>query len=293
RAVRQYQVAVEALETSPPEEADIAMDLFTKASAAMDATGGWDVEVFAMQQVMSRLNLADNQDQEMVNLSGGQRKRVALAAALIQKPDVLLLDEPTNHLDVDAIEWLEKLLGERSLTFLCVTHDRYFLENVCQEILELDGGSLYRYPGSYTGFLEAKEERLKVEGAARASARNKLRGELEWMRKQPKARQAKSKARQEAFYELRDKAADPLGSKDKGLMLASRTERLGKTIARFKGASLAFSKPILDGFAYEFDAGDRIGIVGGNGVGKTTFLNALMGRQPLDSGEVITGETVR
>ncbi|CAM9397742.1 unnamed protein product, partial [Choristocarpus tenellus] len=143
RAVREYQGAVEALEKASPDEADAAMELYSKTSTAMDATGGWDVEVFA-NQVMSRLNVAAYQNEEVVFLSGGQRKRVALAAALIQKPDVLLLDEPTNHLDVEAIEWLEKLLADRSLTFVCVTHDRYFLENICQEIIELDGGSLYR-----------------------------------------------------------------------------------------------------------------------------------------------------
>lgn len=296
RAVREYQLATESIEnaaTSPdPDALDKSMDRFEKATAGMDRVGGWDAETFA-QQVMSRLGVKDLQDGLVLELSGGQRKRVALAAALIQKPDVLLLDEPTNHLDVEAIEWLEKLLAERSLTFVCVTHDRYFLENVCQEIIELDTAKLYRYPGSYERFLELKEERMNAEGAARDSARNKMRGELAWMRKQPKARQAKSKARQERFFELKEKAAAPASAGDKGLTLASKTSRLGKTVVYLKGASLQFSAKILDDFAYEFDKGDRIGIVGGNGVGKTTFLNVLMGNQPLDSGEVKTGDTVR
>ncbi|CAM9600201.1 unnamed protein product, partial [Hapterophycus canaliculatus] len=150
-----------------------------------------------------------------------------------------------------------------------------------------------RYPGSYERFLELKEERMHAEGAARDSARNKMRGELAWMRKQPKARQAKSKAREERFFELKAKAAAPASASDKGLTLSSKTQRLGKTVVYLKGASLKFSAKILDNFAYEFDRGDRIGIVGGNGVGKTTFLNVLMGTQPLDSGEVVTGGTVR
>ncbi|CAM9114708.1 unnamed protein product [Ectocarpus sp. 6 AP-2014] len=294
RAVRAYQLATEAIEGAgaDPDTLEKAMDRFEKATATMDRVGGWDVETYA-QQVMSRLGVMSLEGSQVVNLSGGQRKRVALAAALVQKPDVLLLDEPTNHLDVEAIEWLEKLLAERSLTFVCVTHDRYFLENVCQEIIELDTAKLYRYPGSYERFLELKEERMNAEGAARDRARNKLRGELAWMRKQPKARQAKSKAREERFYELKTKAAAPAGASDKGLTLSSKTQRLGKTVVYLKGASLKFSAKILDNFAYEFDRGDRIGIVGGNGVGKTTFLNVLMGKQLLDTGEVVTGGTVR
>eukprot|EP00903_Cladosiphon_okamuranus_P013128 g12244.t1 len=294
RAVRSYQLATEAIEAAgaDPDALEKAMDRFEKASTTMDRVGGWDAETYA-QQVMSRLGVISLEDSKVANLSGGQRKRVALAAALIQKPDVLLLDEPTNHLDVEAIEWLEKLLAERALTFVCVTHDRYFLENVCQEIIELDSAKLYRYPGSYERFLELKDERMHAEGAARDSARNKLRGELAWMRKQPKARQAKSKAREERFFELKAKAAAPVGAGNKGMTLASKTQRLGKTIVYLKGASLKFSAKILDNFAYEFDRGDRVGIVGGNGVGKTTFLNVLMGTQPLDSGEVKTGETVR
>ncbi|CAM9753957.1 unnamed protein product [Scytosiphon promiscuus] len=294
RAVRDYQRATTDIEGAgaDPDALEKAMDRFEKATAAMDRVGGWDAETYA-EQVMSRLGVMSLRDSPVMNLSGGQRKRVALAAALIQKPDVLLLDEPTNHLDVEAIEWLEKLLADRSLTFVCVTHDRYFLENVCQEIIELDSAKLYRYPGSYERFLELKEERMHAEGAARDSARNKMRGELAWMRKQPKARQAKSKAREERFFELKAKAAAPASASDKGLTLSSKTQRLGKTVVYLKGASLQFSAKILDNFAYEFDRGDRIGIVGGNGVGKTTFLNVLMGTQPLDTGEVVTGGTVR
>ena len=229
-----------------------------------------------------------------------------------------ILDEPTNHLDVDAIQYLEDLLLDKQLTFLCVTHDRYFvsvgaaassrsralrgltafsarlqMDNVCQEILELESGSLRRYPGNYEKFLELKADRIAAEDHTRAADKNTLRRELEWVRKQPKARQAKSKEREARFYELKEKY-DSSKRVDGKVSLQAGSQRIGTTIMNLKDAKLKFSdRTILDGFSYEFTKGDRVGIVGRNGAGKTTFLQVLAGAQSLDSGEFKSGELVR
>ncbi|CAM9538140.1 unnamed protein product, partial [Chrysoparadoxa australica] len=268
---------------------------FERAMAKMDALDAWSVES-SMDQIMSRLRVTQLASQPVESLSGGEAKRVALAAALMSEPDVLLLDEPTNHLDVNAIEWLEDLLLERGNTVLLVTHDRYFLENVCSEILELDMGSMYRYQGSYSAYLEAKDERLKQEASEYANNKNMLRKELAWVRKQPKARQSKSKARVEAFHDLNSRVAQQrqkAATNAAGVTLAAEERRLGGTVMKLKGAELALGgKKLLQDFHYEFAKGERIGIVGGNGVGKTTFLRTLIGEQALDAGEVVIGETV-
>lgn len=289
-AVWAYQKASEALATGTEE----AYDKFQEASQRMDVTGGWEAETIA-NQIFTQLNVVDLQDKDVDTLSGGQRKRLGLATALVRKPDVILLDEPSNHLDIDAIEWLEAHLANRAVTAIVVTHDRYFLETVCQsEVWELEDAALYRHTGNYESFLEAKEVRLSSQASARANDLKKLQKELAWMRKQPRARQAKSKSRQGAYHELVKKTAKK--EEVKSLSLDAAKSRLGSFVLAFDDASFRFQKAdkqILTSFTYEFTKGDRVGIVGPNGAGKSTFLSILLGELPLDSGEVVQGETVR
>jgi ATP-binding cassette subfamily F protein uup len=306
--VRNYRIALNRAEQYP--------EAFTKACASMDSSNAWSVLTKA-EEIATKLRVQHLSNQPLSSLSGGERKRIALAAALIQEPDVLLLDEPTNHLDLAAIQWLSDLILEnKKLTVLVVTHDRAFLELVCDTILELDRGSLYSYPGNYAAFLEAKEARLALEDAAVQAAKAKYRVELDWMRRQPQARETKAKARIEAFYKL-EKATKPR-SKDPNLTLNSADQRrLGGNIMKLKDVSLAFGpdKILLDSFSYDFIKGDRIGIVGRNGrlrqenarcvvscrrilimfapgVGKSTFIRILSGAQQIDSGHVEPGETI-
>jgi len=261
----------------------------------MDSLDGWSV-LTKSDEVATRLRVKELENSPLNTLSGGERKRVALASALVQEPDVLLLDEPTNHLDLSAIRYLSNLLGDRpKITLLTVTHDRSFLEDVCDTILELDRGSLYSYQGNYANFLEKKAERLANEDAAINAAKNKYSAELKWMRKQPQGRQTKQKARQDAFYTLetstKPRLLDPnldLGGEDGG------QRRLGNNVLKLKNVSLKFGddKVILDDFSYNFNKGDKIGIVGANGVGKSSFTNILTGIQAVDSGSVELGDTV-
>jgi len=266
-------------------------DKFAKASADMDAKDGWDV-LTKSDEIATRLRVDHLSDMPLSKLSGGERKRVALAAALVQSPDVLLLDEPTNHLDLAAIRWLSDLIGEqKKMTLLTVTHDRAFLDEVCNRIVELDNGSVYGYEGNYGAYLEGKEARLANEDAVMSSTKKKFQAELAWMRRQPSGRQSKSKARIEAFYKLqkmtKPRAVDP------SLTLANDERRIGGNILKMKNVSLKFGdRVMLDDFSYDFNAGDTIGIVGANGVGKSTFLKVLTGAQEVDSGGISTGETV-
>lgn len=266
-------------------------DAFEKVSAAMDTADGWDVLTKA-DEIATRMGLDDIKDQSLSKLSGGERKRVALGAALVQSPDVLLLDEPTNHLDLEAIRLLSDVISnEQKMTVLCITHDRSFLNEVCDRIIELDDGKIYGYEGDYTDFLEGKEARLANEDALMSSRKKKLSRELAWMRKQPSGRQSKSKARQAAFYKL-EKMAKPK-RKDSKLELTNDDRRLGNNILKMENVSLKFGdRTMLDDFSYDFNSGDTIGIVGGNGVGKTTFLNMLVGKQDPDTGNITPGETV-
>jgi ATP-binding cassette subfamily F protein uup len=230
--------------------------------------------------------------------SGGERKRVALAAALLRQPDVLLLDEPTNHLSIEALQWLEAELSSRSVTALVVTHDRAFLDAVCSEVLELDSSTVYRHRGSGTGtydtYLTRKQERLEAEGKQAAAARNLLGRELAWVRRQPKARESKSKTRTRAFEELSAQVSRA-GSAQRELMISAKSQRLGTATIALDDASLSVGDParrVLSDFTYEFERRDRIGLVGPNGVGKTTLLRALLGQVPLSSGELRVGETI-
>lgn len=283
-AVRNYRIAALKANDDP--------DGFATASATMDASDGWAVLTKA-DEVATRLRVKHLEDMPLSNLSGGERKRVALAGALVREPDVLLLDEPTNHLDLAAIRWLSDLITEqRKLTLLTVTHDRAFLEEVCNSILELDRGSLYAYSGNYADYLRGKEERLVLEDAAYAAAKNKYKVELDWMRRQPQARESKSKARIDAFYKLekatKPRPLDPTLDLDK-----DGQRRIGKNILKMKNVSLSFeNRKMLDAFSYDFNQGDKIGIVGANGVGKSTFIRVLIGTQPIDDGLIETGETV-
>ena len=229
-------------------------DAFDKASAAMDRGGGWDV-LTKSDEIATRLRLDDLKDQSLSKLSGGERKRVALGAALVQSPDVLLLDEPTNHLDLEAIRLLSDLISqERKMTVLCITHDRSFLNEVCDRIIELDNGSIYGYDGNYADFLLGKEARYANEDAVMSATKKKLSRELAWMRKQPSGRQSKSKARQEAFYKL-EKMAKPRKNDGK-LNLTNDNRRLGTNIMKMENVSLQFGdKVLLDDFSYDFNAG--------------------------------------
>jgi ABC transport system ATP-binding/permease protein len=260
----------------------------------MDHLSAWDFDA-KVKQIFSKLNI-DHLVQPVKSLSGGQRKRVALARTLIDisfgsRDAFLIMDEPTNHLDIEMVEWLENYLNQQNITLLVVSHDRYFLDNVCNEIWEMDRSELFTYKGDYENYLEKKSARIESELASIDKAKNLYRKELEWMRKQPKARTTKSKSRQDAFYVVESKAKQNLD--EQRLTLEMKMSRLGGKVAELKKVNKSFGdKIILKGFDYTFKRGDRIGVVGKNGVGKTTFLNMLQGIEPPDSGKVNIGETV-
>ena len=255
----------------------------------MDRMEAWDYEV-KVKTILSKLKLDDLQ-QEVSILSGGQRKRLSLAKILIDQPDFLILDEPTNHLDLEMIEWLQEYLSKEQITLFIVTHDRYFLDAICNEILELEEGDLYRYKGNYTYYLEKKEERQAILQTNIDKAKNLYSKELEWMRRQPKARGTKSKARIESFYDV-EKSAKKKIKNDK-IQLEVQMTRLGSKILELHKVSKAYGDlKILDQFTYTFKKRDRVGIVGKNGVGKTTVLNMLTGTESIDAGKIVVGDTV-
>jgi len=255
----------------------------------MEALQAWDYED-RLRQLLGKFEIYDT-DQRISELSGGQKKRLSLALVLLDNPELLILDEPTNHLDVEMIEWLEKHLSQANITLLMVTHDRYFLDRVCNQILELHNGQLYRHDGNYTYFLLKREERELANQTEIDKAKQRLKSEQDWMRRQPKARTTKSKARIEAFYDLKDKANS--GYKAAELQLDIKMSRLGGKVLEMKKVYKSFGdKVILKGFDYSFSKGERVGMIGSNGCGKTTFLNMITGSMEADSGKISSGETM-
>lgn len=286
KVVQQYEKAVAAQAEDYNEKTQEAFD---KALAKMDAANAWDYEQ-RLHQILSVLNIHDL-DQSISSLSGGQRKRVALAFALLDDPDLLILDEPTNHLDVEMIEWLEAYLTKSTMTLLMVTHDRYFLDRVCNHILEIEDGQLYHHKGNYEYFLQKKAEREEVYATEIVKAGKLMKKEQEWMRRQPKARTTKSKSRIDAFYQTEKKAKS--GKVKQEVKLEVDMSRIGGQVLELKKVSKSFDDlVILKDFEYSFNKGERIGIIGKNGVGKSTFLKIITGEEPVDSGEVNTGQTI-
>jgi ATP-binding cassette subfamily F protein uup len=260
------------------------------ATEKMDACNGWEYET-RVKQILSTFKINDL-GQKISELSGGQRKRVALAKTLITEPEFLILDEPTNHLDIEMIEWLEAYLSRSSSTLLMVTHDRYFLDRVCNEIIELETGALYRYKGNYSYFLEHQAERIENQGKEVEKARNILRTEQEWMNRMPKARTTKSKARIDSYYEIKETASRAVS--DERIKLNIEGSRLGNKIIEVKDVSFAWpGLPVLDHFGYTFKKNEKIGIIGRNGTGKTTFLGLLTGSIKPQKGRIEPGETVK
>ncbi|MBS1647368.1 MAG: ABC-F family ATP-binding cassette domain-containing protein [Bacteroidetes bacterium] len=255
----------------------------------MSDLNAWDYEN-KVEEVLHRLQITQLK-QAMKTLSGGQRKRVALAQVILNKPDLLILDEPTNHLDIEMIEWLEAYLENQDFTLLIVTHDRYFLNNVCNYVLEIEGTQLYNYKGNFEYYLEKKAERQTVQASEIDKAKNLYRRELEWVRKMPRARGTKSKSRVDAFYEVEEKAKQKKENTD--IEISVKMSRLGSKILELHKINKSFGeKKIITRFDYTFKKGEKIGIAGVNGSGKTTLLNIIQGIENADSGKVQTGETV-
>jgi ABC transport system ATP-binding/permease protein len=283
-AIKKYEAAMEA---------EDAVGI-TDGIEAMDDLGAWDFES-KVHQILDKLNI-HHLTNPVKDLSGGQRKRVALAKTLIDigfshQHTLLMMDEPTNHLDVEMIEWLEHYLNQEKVTLLLVSHDRYFLDATCDEIWELEREKLYVYQGDYQSYMEQKAARLESEQASIDKAKNTYRKELEWMRKQPKARTTKSKSRQDNFYEVESRAKQKI--EDTQLQLEMKMSRLGGKIVELKKVYKSYGDlPILKGFDYNFSKGERIGIIGKNGVGKSTFLNIIQHLEEADSGKVNIGDTV-
>ncbi len=283
-AIKEYELS--------SEEHDV--DRLNAAIVRMDELGAWNFDV-KVKEIMGKLNIHQLQ-QTVSTLSGGQRKRVALAKTLIDigfehRHTLLIMDEPTNHLDVSMVEWLEHYLGQENVTLLLVTHDRYFLDATCEEIWELDGSNLYVYKGDYENYLEKKAARIENEVSSIEKAKNTYRKELEWIRKQPKARTTKSKSRIDAFADVEAKAKQKM--EDQQLQLQVKMSRMGGKVIEIKKLYKSYGdKIILKGLDYTFKKGERVGVIGKNGTGKTTFLNIILGKEPVDSGKINVGETI-
>ena len=274
------------LQSNPSEE---NLDILEHASAEMDRLNAWSYEQ-RLKQLLDRFGIFQL-EQSIGQLSGGQRKRLALALVLLDDPDLLLLDEPTNHLDIALIEWLEAYLSQSNITLLMVTHDRYFLDRICTKILELYEGELYVHQGNYSYYLRKGAEREEALKVATAKAGQLLKQEQEWMRRMPQARTTKSKSRIDAFYELKEKAGQKSGQEQ--LQIGVQMQRIGGKVLEMKDVSKSYGENVLiKDFEYLFTKGERIGIIGDNGVGKSTFLNLITGKIQPDSGEIISGDTI-
>jgi len=281
KVIQQYEHALKNTEDA---------EAYQKAFDLMEQCQAWDFET-QYKQILSKLKLEDL-SQQVKNLSGGQQKRLSLAIVLINLPDLFILDEPTNHLDLDMIEWLESFFKKEKITLFMVTHDRYFLERICTEIIELDEGKIYGYKGNYSNYLQKRETRLEIEQTTISKAKNLLKKELDWMRRQPKARTTKSKSRIDDFYQIKEQASQR--RKNHKVQLEINMERLGSKIIELYNISKAFDgKVILNKFNYVFKRGERIGLIGKNGTGKSTFLNLITQKMKVDSGKVIVGETIK
>ncbi|HIB35961.1 ABC-F family ATP-binding cassette domain-containing protein [Mesonia sp.] len=281
KIINQYEKALKNPEDS--ESMQKAFDL-------MEAKQAWDFET-TYKQILFQLKL-DDLEKQVKYLSGGQKKRLALATVLLDKPDLLILDEPTNHLDLEMIEWLESFFKKENFTLFMVTHDRYFLERVCNEIIELEDGQLYNYKGNYSYYLDKKEARIEVEKTNTDKAKQLYKKELDWMRRQPKARTTKSKSRIDDFSEIKAKASKR--RKDHVVQLEINMERMGNKVVELHNISKSYEeKELFNKFSYNFQPGERLGIIGKNGTGKSTFLNTLTGAIKPDSGKIVIGETIK
>lgn len=280
RAIREYENATETGDSAA----------ITHYAEVLTRLEGWDYEA-KVKQILGKLGIHDL-DKLIGELSGGQKKRVFLARVLIEEPDLLILDEPTNHLDLDTIEWLEGYLSASTMTLFLVTHDRYFLDRVSNRILELNNSKIYKYQGNYAYFLEKKAEREEIEATVLEKDRNLLRKELEWMRRQPKARTHKATYRENAFYDLKERTSGH--RKEDKLELSMKTERIGNKIMEIQHVSKGYNgNTLIKEFSYTFKRGDRIGIVGKNGMGKSTLLSLITEEIRPDMGKIVKGETIK
>ncbi len=265
-------------------------ETYQKAFDDMDAHAAWDFETL-YKQVLFKLKL-EELDKKVGTLSGGQKKRLALANALLMQPELLIMDEPTNHLDLEMIEWLEGFFAKANITLFMVTHDRYFLERVCNEIIELDEGKLYSYKGNYSYYLEKRDARIENEATETAKAKQLFHKELDWMRRQPKARTTKSKSRIDDFHEIKSRAHQRRNEHE--VQLELNMERLGTKVVELHGISKEFDdKTLFSKFSYNFLRGERLGIIGKNGTGKSSFLNIITGSLKPNAGKVVIGDTVK
>jgi len=281
KVIANYEKAVEN-----PEDTE----RYQKAFEAMERLNAWDFET-QYKQILFQLQLS-KLDAKVSTLSGGQKKRLALANALLNKPDLLILDEPTNHLDLEMIEWLEAYFAKESITLFMVTHDRYFLDRVCNEILELDDNQLYTYKGNYSYYLNEKDARMEREAVEQQKTKMLYKKELDWMRRQPKARTTKSKSRIDDFAEIKQRAHKR--RQEHEVQLELNMERLGSKILELHNISKSYGdKTILDKFDYNFTKGERVGIIGKNGTGKSTFLNILTQQEDVEGGKVVVGDTIK
>ena len=287
RCIRNYDAVIKLSET---DSSDAAADKLEMALNEMNLIEAWDYEKNILE-ILTRLEIKDT-SRIISTLSGGQKKRVALALTLINKPNLIIMDEPTNHLDIEMIEWLENYLQDGSISILLVTHDRYFLDEVCDKIIEIDNHQLYEYKGNFDYYLEKKAEREQISDAEIDKARNLYRKEVVWVRKMPKARGTKSKSRVDAFYEIEKKAKQK--RIEKKIELTVKMERMGSKIVELHNITKNYPNKVIlsEPFTYTFIPGEKIGVVGKNGVGKTTLLNIIQGKEQVDSGKVSLGDTI-